>query len=76
MVVVADKIEGGCFGCRDLHRAARSIEALNGHLLQVLADDETHPHPTALHRAARALKQNLEFLRPLVRRPVVLRGGQ
>jgi hypothetical protein len=34
-VVVADKVQGGRFGRRHLHRAARRVEALHGYLLQV-----------------------------------------
>src|SRR6185312_1616020 len=50
MMLIADQIERGHLRRRNLDRAARRIETLNGHVLQVFADKEGNADLSALER--------------------------
>ena len=73
---VTDEIQRRCLGRRHENRALRRIEVLNGHLCEALPRQKGNAHRPALDRPAVRCKEDLEFLWPLMRGTVILRGGE
>ena len=61
---------------RNQDRAARRIEALHGYFRDALAGHERDAHGPALNRSAARCEEDLKFLRPVMRRAVVLGSGK
>ena len=76
MTGVTDKVERRCLGRRHQDRAPRRIEALNRHIFDVLARHKGDAYHSALDRPAVLCDKDLEFLRALMRRAVILCGRQ
>ena len=73
---VADKIDRRRLDAGNQDRSARRVEALDRHLGNPLAGDEGDPDDAARYRTAITGEGNLEYLRTVMRRAVILGGGQ
>ena len=73
---VADKIDRRRLDAGNQDRSARRVEALDRHLGNPLAGDEGDPDAAARYRTAITGEGNLEYLRTVMRRAVILGGGQ
>ena len=76
LTLIADEAERRCLGRRHPYRPARRIEALNRHARDAGACEERDTDRSALNRAAVLGEEDLESLRALMRRTVILRRRQ
>lgn len=76
VVPIADKIDRSRLNGRDQECAARSIETLDRYVGDAPTSEEAHPHSTARYRPTVLGQGDLEFLRTVMGRAVVLGGGQ
>jgi len=76
MIDVTNKVECRCLGRRHQNRAPQRIEALDGHVFDVLAGYKRDAYHPALNRPPVLCDKDLEFLRALMRRAVILCGRQ
>ena len=74
--LVTDKIDRRRLDAGNQDRSARRVEALDRHLGDPLAGDEGNPDGAAGYRPAIAGEGDLECLRTVMRRSVILGGGQ
>ena len=73
---VADKIDRRRLDAGNQDRSARRVEALDRHLGNPFAGDEGDPDDAARYRPSITGESNLKCLRTVMRRAVILGGGQ
>jgi hypothetical protein len=76
MTRVSHKVERRRFRRRNEQRAPRRVESLNRHIRETLARHEGDAHCSALDRPAVPRDEDLELLRAMTARTVILCGGQ
>ena len=73
---IADKVDRSRLNGRDQECSARGIETLDRYVGDTPTSDKAHPYSTARYRPTVFSKGDLEFLRTVMGRAVVLGGGQ